>query len=130
MMAAELVATGAWEIFWFQGLSAGNRLEPSREPRAFGIDVVRNRSRKRPTQSPIETLLGRYDIEQERASPVPACQVPVRTDRTGWRSDQTQHIGLEHLVLCRGELGGWPTAWLGRFNAIRRGWGFNGCLPP
>jgi len=41
MMATELVATGAWEMFWFQGLSAGNRFDPSNEPRAVVIGINR-----------------------------------------------------------------------------------------
>src|SRR5947209_10124746 len=35
MMAAEFVAAGAWEMFWFHGLSAGKRFVPSNEAEAF-----------------------------------------------------------------------------------------------
>ena len=34
MIAAEFVATGAWEMFWFQGLSAGKRFVPRIEAQA------------------------------------------------------------------------------------------------
>ena len=34
MMAAEFVAAGAWEMFWFHGLSAGKRFELSKEAEA------------------------------------------------------------------------------------------------
>ena len=48
MMAAELVATGAWEMFWFQGLSAGNRFEPSSEPRAVGMGIAMAQLKTKP----------------------------------------------------------------------------------
>jgi len=35
-----LVATGACEMFWFHGLSAGNRFVPRSEPRAVVIDIA------------------------------------------------------------------------------------------
>src|SRR2546426_6941174 len=41
MMASELVATGAWEMFWFQGLSAGNRFVPSNEADVFVAGIAR-----------------------------------------------------------------------------------------
>jgi hypothetical protein len=49
MMAAELVATGAWEMFWFQGLSAENRFELSSEPRAVGMGIARSENKRTPT---------------------------------------------------------------------------------
>jgi hypothetical protein len=41
MTAAELVATGACEMFWFHGLSAGKRFELSKEAEAFVSDNAR-----------------------------------------------------------------------------------------
>ena len=38
MMAAEFVATGACEIFWFHELSAGKRFDPSSPAEAVVID--------------------------------------------------------------------------------------------
>src|ERR1035437_7759005 len=40
MMAAELVATGACEMFWFHGLSAGNRFVPRSVARAVVIGIA------------------------------------------------------------------------------------------
>src|ERR1035441_6683907 len=48
MMAAELVATGAWEMFWFQALSAGNRFELSSEPRAVAIGIAMAQLKTKP----------------------------------------------------------------------------------
>src|SRR5664279_176341 len=48
MMAAELVATGACEIFWFQGLSAGNRFVPSSVPRAVVIGIAMAQLKTKP----------------------------------------------------------------------------------
>ena len=60
MMAAELVATGAWEMFWFQGLSAGNRFVPRSVPRAVGISMARSKLESSPKYIPSrrETILG------------------------------------------------------------------------
>src|SRR5664280_1069658 len=48
MMAAELVATGAWEMFWFHGLSAGNRFVPSSVPRAVAIGIAMAQLKTKP----------------------------------------------------------------------------------
>jgi len=40
-MAAEFVATGASEMFWFQGLSAGKRFELSNAPEVFVMDIAK-----------------------------------------------------------------------------------------
>jgi hypothetical protein len=40
MTAAEFVATGACEIFWFHGLSAGNRLDPSSPAEALVMGIT------------------------------------------------------------------------------------------
>ena len=44
-MAAELAATGACEMFWFHGLSAGNRFVPRSVPRAVAIDIAMAQSK-------------------------------------------------------------------------------------
>jgi len=41
MIAAEFVAVGAWEMFWFQGLSAGKRFEPSYAAETLEIGITR-----------------------------------------------------------------------------------------
>ena len=48
MMAAELVATGACEMFWFHGLSAGNRLVPRSVPRAVAIGIAMAQLKTKP----------------------------------------------------------------------------------
>src|SRR5664280_362926 len=48
MMAAELVATGACEMFWFHGLSAGNRFVPRSVPRAVAIGIAMAQLKTKP----------------------------------------------------------------------------------
>jgi hypothetical protein len=73
MMAAELVATGACEMFWFQGLSAGNRFELSSEPRAVGMGITRRQSKRTPPYTPPhrETIVGLSNIEEQKADGMP-----------------------------------------------------------
>src|ERR1035441_6853060 len=71
MMAAELVATGAWEMFWFQGLSAGNRFELSSEPRAVAIGIAMAQLKTKPPTNCIlhqQAILRLSHIGEERAT--------------------------------------------------------------
>src|ERR1022692_3240650 len=71
MMAAELVATGACEMFWFHGLSAGNRLVPRSVPRAVAIGIAMAQLKTKPPTNCIlhqQAIQGLSHIDGERAT--------------------------------------------------------------
>ena len=71
MMAAELVATGAWEMFWFHGLSAGNRFVPRSAPRAVVIGIAMAQLKTKPPTNCIlhqQAIRRLSHIGEERAT--------------------------------------------------------------
>lgn len=73
MMAAELAATGDPEMFWFQGLSDGNRFDPSSEPRAVGMGIARSQIERTPTYAPVgRETIPYWDCNPDLLTALPA----------------------------------------------------------
>src|SRR5262249_18169512 len=105
MTAAELVATGAKEMFWFQGLLAGNRFELSNEPRAVAIGIARMQPNRIPLthQLPDHPSIGQCATWEWNAQPgddelamdrnIPGYSRNVWSAPACWRSHK--RIGVE-----------------------------------
>src|ERR1700690_4029370 len=87
MMAAELAATGAWEMFWFHGLSAGNRFVPSSVPRAVAIGIAMAQLKTKPPTNCIlhpQAIRRLSHISEERATRAGGLWGPRRCLTVDW----------------------------------------------